>query len=162
MMPHQTVHAPDPINDSSTTATNTMNSSTQPIVIPLQRERRGALPERHWIYRTATPPGTKLHYVIPTNHSPISARNTKCPLWNAVVLQRQLHPPRGTTIARDVPVLSIPIPLENSTFHSRRKYQIRNSNISAMLVHVRSVNRYQVYTCEFSRKNEAPGNSTPA
>ena len=108
------------------------------------------------------PPGTKLHYVIPTNHSPISARNTKCPLWNAVVLQRQLHPPRGTTIARDVPVLSIPIPLENSTFHSRRKYQIRNSNISAMLVHVRSVNRYQVYTCEFSRKNEAPGNSTPA
>ena len=140
-MLHQTVHAPDPTNGSSTSATNTMNSGTPPIVIPLQRETRGALSEMHWIYRTATPPpGSELPNLIPTNHSSISARNPRCPLRNALDLQD------GCTTSRHYCSRRSGTDDTNTTrkFHPRRKHQIRNSNISAILVYVRPVSRYQV------------------
>jgi len=49
-MLHPTVHAPDPTNRSSVSATNTRNSGTQPIVIPHQPVALGATPEVHWFY----------------------------------------------------------------------------------------------------------------
>ena len=118
-----------------------MNSGTPPIVIPLQRETRGALSEMHWIYRTATPPpGSELPNLIPPNHSSISARNPRCPLRNALDLQD------GCTTSRHYCSRRSGTDDTNTTrkFHPRRKHQIRNSNISAILVYVRPVSRYQV------------------
>ena len=49
-MLHRTVHAPDPINRSSASATDTRNSGTQPVVIPHQPIALGATSEVHWFY----------------------------------------------------------------------------------------------------------------
>ena len=49
-MLHQTVHAPDHTNRSSISATDTMNSGTQPIVIPHQPIALSATSEVHCFY----------------------------------------------------------------------------------------------------------------
>ena len=71
MLHNQTVHAPDPINDSSTATRGALfevhwiygtviSSLTGPIIIPLQRETRGAFSEVHWFY------GTPYQYLLLT------------------------------------------------------------------------------------------------
>ena len=65
-MLHQTEHAPDPTNHSSTSALSLkcigfglkLPHLIPPIIIPLQRETRCALSEVHWIYGTAISPPT--------------------------------------------------------------------------------------------------------
>ena len=90
-MLHQTVHAPDPTNRSSTSARN----MSGPLLIELGLQD-GYLP-------------------LPTNHYLTSAKSTWCHLWGALVLRA----PRQYLLLTTFPEQTMPISLENSPHAGR-------------------------------------------